>query len=94
LRLLTEILGEEKIDSILLEGGGELNWSALNSGIVNRVLAYISPKLFGGCGAKSPVAGIGVESPDEAFMLYGTQISRIGEDILIESRVKNVHGNN
>ena len=32
-----EQLGQEQIDSILLEGGGTLNWSALESGIVQQV---------------------------------------------------------
>ena len=78
---------EEKIDSILLEGGGALNWSALNSHIVNKVQTYISPKIFGGIEAKSPVSGIGVENPNHAFYLKNTSIKQIGEDILIESEV-------
>jgi len=90
---LMKLLGKERLDSILLEGGGELNWSALNAGIVSKVQAYIAPKLFGGSG-KSPVGGQGVLVPDEAFMLEQCSIRHIGEDILIESRVKNVHGNN
>lgn len=95
LNQLMKILGEHKIDSVLLEGGGELNWSALNSGIVNKVKAYIAPKLFGGASAKSPVSGVGVPYPDSAFMLSDSKIRRIGYDFLIESKVKaNVHGNN
>lgn len=94
LRELMQILGEEKIDSILLEGGAELNWSALKCGIVNKVQAYIAPKLFGGIMAKSPVGGTGVDIPDNAFMLTDSRITQIGEDFLIESRVENVHGNN
>ncbi len=95
LRQLMKTLGEENIDSILLEGGGELNWSALKSGIVNKVKAYIAPKLFGGKDAKSAISGLGVSSPDEAFMLYDSKISQIGNDFLIESRVNyNVHRNN
>lgn len=93
LRELMSVLGKEKIDSILLEGGSELNWSALSSGIVNSVLTYISPKIFGGKSAASPVSGMGIQHPDGAFMLENSRIIRIGEDILIESRVKNVHGN-
>ncbi len=93
LRELMRILGEEKIDSILLEGGGELNWSALEGGIVSKVKAYIAPKIFGGSSAKTPVAGLGAASPDEAFMLGSPKISRVGDDILIESRVLNVYGN-
>jgi len=93
LSALMKLLGSEKIDSILLEGGGELNWSALREGIVSKVQAYIAPKLFGGSG-KTPVCGTGVPLPSEAFMLEKCSVSAIGDDILIESRVKNVHGNN
>ena len=51
---LMERLGGENIDSVLLEGGGTLNWAALESGVVRKVQAYIAPKLFGGGTAKSP----------------------------------------
>ncbi len=95
LKELMIILGRDyKIDSILLEGGGQLNWSALQSGIVNKVQAYIASKIFGGKDAPTAVLGIGAASPDECIKLYDTQIKTIGDDILIESRVKNVHGDN
>ena len=84
LKELMRKLGSEKIDSILLEGGGTLNWSALESGIVNRVMAYISPKLFGGRDAKTPVEGQGVTAPPSAFHLKNTTVTRLGEDYLIE----------
>ena len=87
LKELMTKLGEEKIDSILLEGGGTLNWSALNSGIVNKVQAYIAPKIFGGVGAKTPISGIGVDEPNNSFCLSNPKIIRIDEDILIESEV-------
>ena len=93
LKELMRILGSEKIDSILLEGGGELNWSALSNGIVSKIQAYIAPKIFGGNG-KSPVGGEGVPFPSAAIMLEKGSIVRIGDDILIESRLKNVYGNN
>ena len=60
---LMTVLGNDGIDSILLEGGGTLNWSAISSGIVNKVQAYIAPKILGGANAKPPVAGLGAESP-------------------------------
>jgi diaminohydroxyphosphoribosylaminopyrimidine deaminase/5-amino-6-(5-phosphoribosylamino)uracil reductase len=78
-------LGEEKIDSVLLEGGGSLNWSALQSGIVNKVQTYIAPKIFGGATAKTPVGGVGVESPENAFLLEVETITKLKQDILIES---------
>lgn len=93
LRRLMQILGERRIDSVLIEGGAELNWSALETGIVDKVQTYIAPKIFGGTGAKSPVGGLGADLPDNCFMLGEPEIRRFGDDILIESRVKNVHGN-
>lgn len=87
LKDLMRRLGEEKIDSILLEGGGTLNWSALESGIVNKVMAYVSPKLFGGRTAKTPVEGRGVADPASAFFLKNAEITKLGEDFLIEGRL-------
>jgi diaminohydroxyphosphoribosylaminopyrimidine deaminase/5-amino-6-(5-phosphoribosylamino)uracil reductase len=85
---LMEQLGKQKIDSILLEGGGTLNWSALEKGIVNAVQAYIAPKLFGGKDAKSPVEGRGVALPAEAVQLTNTRITKLGEDFLLEGEIK------
>ncbi|MGF6376255.1 diaminohydroxyphosphoribosylaminopyrimidine deaminase/5-amino-6-(5-phosphoribosylamino)uracil reductase [Clostridiales Family XIII bacterium PM5-7] len=85
---LMEVLGKEQINSILLEGGGQLNWSALCSGIVNKVQAYIAPKLFGGNLAPGPIGGIGVDTPNQAFALVNQTISHFGDDLLIESEVK------
>lgn len=88
LKLLMKTLGEKGIDSILLEGGGQLNFSALQAGIVNRIESYIAPKLFGGSQAKTPVEGLGVELPDEAVRLTDPKITQIEEDILIEWEVE------
>ena len=88
LRQLMERLGQEQIDSILLEGGGTLNWAALECGIVQQVQAYIAPKLLGGRAAKTPVEGVGVPTPDDAFRLKNSRMERLGEDLLIESEVE------
>lgn len=87
LQELMERLGAERIDSILLEGGAELNWSALQEGVVQKVQAYIAPKLFGGQTAKSPIAGQGVAAPKEAVRLKNTAFTRLGDDFLLESEV-------
>lgn len=88
LNRLMELLGAAKIDSILLEGGGSLNWSALESGIVQKVQTYIAPKLFGGEEAKTPVEGKGFPDPASAVLLKNSEITRLGDDLLIESEVK------
>lgn len=81
---LMQKLGQEKIDSILLEGGGTLNQSALQSGIVNHIQIYLAPKIFGGTGKYTPVSGIGVKEPDEAYLLIDRKIGIFGEDILLD----------
>ena len=88
LRALMAALGRQEIDSVLLEGGAALHWSALRAGIVRRVQAYIAPKLFGGRTAPSPVGGAGVDTPDAAIRLRGSVVTRLGEDFLIESEVE------
>ena len=89
LKELMRQLGADGIESVLLEGGAMLNWSALEAGIVNEVYAYVAPKLFGGADAKSPVAGMGVDHPDDAYHLVNQRIQQVGEDILITGELKN-----
>ena len=82
-----QLLGEMGIDSILLEGGATLNASMLEAGLVQKVQTYLAPKIFGGITAPTPVAGLGVESPDHAYQLINTKTTILGADILIESEV-------
>ena len=89
LKELMRQLGADGIESVLLEGGAMLNWSALEAGIVNEVYAYVAPKLFGGADAKSPVAGMGVDHPDDAYCLVSQRVQQVGEDILIAGELKN-----
>lgn len=88
LKDLMKKLSERGIDSVLVEGGGALNFSALKAGIVNKVQAYIAPKIFGGDDAKTPVGGTGIEMPSSAFMLSNPKIKTFDEDVLIEWEVK------
>lgn len=94
LQKLIQLLGKKHLDSILLEGGGTLNWAALESGIVQKVHTYIAPKIFGGHLAKTPVEGLGVRIPSTAFMLQNPTLTQLGDDFLIESEVApNVYRN-
>ena len=87
LKKLMIYLGNEGIDSILLEGGGKLNDSAVRAGIVKEVQAFIAPKLFGGVNSKTPIEGIGVNLPSEAVRLKYIDICQIGEDIKITCKL-------
>lgn len=87
LKDLMQKLGEQKIDSILLEGGATLNQSALQSQIIQRIQVYIAPKIFGGSGRYTPVRGNSVTNPDHAYQLQSKEIKQFGEDLLIEYEV-------
>ena len=87
LNSLMKELGKAGIDSIFLEGGSTLNFSALQSRIVNKVQAYIAPKLFGGDQSKTPVGGIGIDAVSNCFTLKNQVISWFNKDILIEGEV-------
>jgi diaminohydroxyphosphoribosylaminopyrimidine deaminase/5-amino-6-(5-phosphoribosylamino)uracil reductase len=89
LRSLTKTIGEAGIDSILLEGGSSLNFSALKSGIVNKVQIYVAPKIFGGANAKTPVGGDGFLDIAGCVKLKRQTVAFYGEDILIECEVEN-----
>ncbi|MGI6021246.1 MAG: bifunctional diaminohydroxyphosphoribosylaminopyrimidine deaminase/5-amino-6-(5-phosphoribosylamino)uracil reductase RibD [Lachnospiraceae bacterium] len=86
---LLRYLGDEGIDSIFVEGGGKIHDSFRKAGAVDKVACYIAPKIFGGSGAMTPVAGEGIETVDEAMRLEDMKVSKIGGDILIEAKVKN-----
>lgn len=87
LTALMDRLGAAEIDSVLLEGGGTLNWTMLEAGLVQRVQVYIAPKLFGGAAAKSPVEGLGVEFPTQAAHLKHMTVTPVGEDFLLEGEL-------
>lgn len=84
---LLQRLAEQKIDSILLEGGGTLNASMLAEHLVQRVYAFISPKLVAGAEAKSPVEGKGIAKMAEAISLHNVETAFYESDICITGRV-------
>ena len=75
------------IDSILLEGGGTLNYSALSEGIIDKVQFYIAPKIIGGINSKTSVEGIGIDKLKDAFKIKINEVSKISDDIFIEGYV-------
>ncbi|MCD4746592.1 MAG: bifunctional diaminohydroxyphosphoribosylaminopyrimidine deaminase/5-amino-6-(5-phosphoribosylamino)uracil reductase RibD [Bacteroidales bacterium] len=88
LKYLMKILGEKGIDSILIEGGSTLNYSAINDGIVDKVISFISPKIIGGESAKTPVGGEGKKFLKDAFILKNLRIKYFDDDIMIEAYIK------
>lgn len=82
-------LGQRNIDSILLEGGGTLNYSALVQDIVSEVHMYVAPKMLGGKTALTPVEGQGVDSPNLAKLFDLKSVDKVFDDILVKYLSKN-----
>lgn len=83
LKILMKKLAGMGITSLLAEGGGEVNASFLEAGLVDKAHFIIAPKVFGGREAKTPVEGAGVKLPDQARCLKNIQVGRSGDDILV-----------
>lgn len=84
---LLDILGQQNICSILVEGGATLSGSFVAKKLVDKVYFFIAPKIVGGKEAKTPVAGTGILNLQEALSLKDIQIEKLEEDILIIGRV-------
>ncbi|WP_172856497.1 bifunctional diaminohydroxyphosphoribosylaminopyrimidine deaminase/5-amino-6-(5-phosphoribosylamino)uracil reductase RibD [Thermoanaerobacterium sp. RBIITD] len=88
LKELIKVLGTMGIDSVLIEGGGTLNYSALKEGIVDKVMFYIAPKIIGGSNALTPVEGNGIDYIKDAIKLNDIEITKFDDDILITGYIE------
>lgn len=88
LKYLMQQLGQRGIDSVLVEGGSALNFSALQENIIDKVISFIAPKIIGGKEAKTPVGGNGFDFIKNAILLDDIEISRFHEDIMIEGYIR------
>ena len=88
LQFLLDELGKKKIDSLLIEGGGEVNFSFLKENLVDKVVFFIAPKIIGGRDAKTPVEGEGIDYLKNVINLKNLQMTNMGKDIMIEGYLK------
>lgn len=84
---LLDELGERKLLSLLVEGGGELHAAFFAEGLVDKVYAYVAPKLIGGRDALGPLGGKGVDRLEDATRLRDIDFARLGDDLLITGYV-------
>jgi len=82
--LMAEI-GKRGIDSVLVEGGGTLNFSLFQQQLADKVYAFIAPKIIGGKEAITSVEGAGFAQIAQAPELKRISYKRFGNDVLIEA---------
>ena len=88
LRWVLKKLGGEKVTSLLVEGGGEVNASFLLGGFAQRVAFFYAPKILGGRDSRKAVAGEGARSLDDILNLSDVEWRRVGEDLMMTARVE------
>jgi diaminohydroxyphosphoribosylaminopyrimidine deaminase / 5-amino-6-(5-phosphoribosylamino)uracil reductase len=78
-------LGRREINSLLIEGGSAVNFEALRSQAVDKVVFFVSPKILGGKEAVPVVGGEGFQELDKSLPLTFTTVERMGPDLIIEA---------
>ena len=71
----------------MIEGGAEINASALREGVVDKVMVFLAPLLIGGKSTPTAVGGEGIETLGQALRLRDVHIERFDDDILIEGYI-------
>jgi diaminohydroxyphosphoribosylaminopyrimidine deaminase/5-amino-6-(5-phosphoribosylamino)uracil reductase len=84
---LLDELGKRGILSLLVEGGSEVHASFFASGLVDKVHAYVAPRLIGGREAPGPLGGAGVQHLADTIPLRDMDATRLGPDLLITGYV-------
>ena len=76
LKELFFILKKMGFNKILVEGGGELNWSILQLGIVNELMVTVAPRIVGGRTATTLVEGDGYDRISDGIKMELIKMSR------------------
>jgi diaminohydroxyphosphoribosylaminopyrimidine deaminase/5-amino-6-(5-phosphoribosylamino)uracil reductase len=85
-KLLYE-LGRMGVVNLLVEGGGGVAGSLLDSGLIDKVVFFFAPKMIGGKDATPMIGGFGIKKLKDALKIKDLTVRNIGEDFLVEGYV-------
>ncbi len=77
-------LYDRGFSKVLWECGGYLSSLAIANGNIQKILAFISPKIIGGITSKSPIGDLGFTKMTEALKLEEIKLSQFDSDFLVE----------
>lgn len=83
LKKLFNQLEEEGVSYVLVEGGGEINWSIIKNNLFNEIIITISPMIIGGKNAISLVGGEGYKTINESVKVKLSRIQKKGNGEII-----------
>lgn len=73
--------------NVFVEAGSRVNGSFFDNRLVDRLEAFIAPKIIGGKDAISSICGIGIDNMNEALVFKDYKINTCGKDILVSARI-------
>ena len=79
-----EELGRRQVVGLLIEGGAEVNFEALRSRVIDKLVCFLAPRVLGGT-AVAMFGGTGFPGLDQAPPLAFSGVERIGPDLMIEA---------
>jgi diaminohydroxyphosphoribosylaminopyrimidine deaminase/5-amino-6-(5-phosphoribosylamino)uracil reductase len=88
LRDLAKKLGKMDIMSVLIEGGAEINASALKAGIVDKAVLFIAPMFLTGRDSLSSIGGASPKKLSQAISLSHVTTRLVGQDLMITGYVR------
>ena len=88
LQAICRHLAEREITSVMIEGGALVNWTALASGVADKVFLYYAPRILAGTGSVPFAAGHGFRKMSEAAHLKSFRLHRFGEDFAVEGYLR------
>jgi len=84
---LLTALGQRRMMSVMVEGGGELNAALLKAKLVNHVRLYVAPTLLGGTQSKGVIGGMSPHRLADAWKLTQVRTRVLGTDVVVEGDV-------
>lgn len=88
LAALMPMLGQMQVTSLLIEGGGAVIGSALRDRIVDKIVFFYAPKIFGGDNGVPMCRGSGAERMGDSIPVGNINVHRFDDDVMIEGYVK------
>ncbi len=89
LKKLFAILKRLGMNKLLVEGGGEINWSMLTSGLVDEIIVTVAPKIVGGRDAVTFVEGEGFAKINNCIKLRLAKIRKIDNEVVLSYKIIN-----
>ena len=83
IKSLLKSLSKKKIKTLLVEGGGTVNWEFIKLGLVDELIVTITPYLLGGQNAITLVEGEGFSHIHKSTKLKLKKICQLGNEIVL-----------